>query len=148
MITLIFSDEIVNATELKNRQRYWLDKASSIPVTVTHGSRKLTIVDRNTIRNLYLQKFYSGLTIKYCEELLKHEASSTFPWLEFLDNEEKAEFHNELIEGVIEAMSNDDWSRIGELIDDWKATAETKSSPDVVKALTTETDPNDFVSIE
>lgn len=148
MTALIFSDEIVNASELRNRQKYWLDKASSRPVTITYGSRKLAIIDRESISKLFLQKHYLALTIKYCEEVLTGANSDTFPWLKYLDDEEKGEFHSELINSVSGAIGFDNWDEIEELIDDWKATAETKSNPDVVKALGARLKKGDSITIE
>ena len=50
MVTTVFSDEIINPTELKKNQRHWLDKAQRQPVTVKFGDSGLAIVDRELIR--------------------------------------------------------------------------------------------------
>ncbi len=148
MAALLFSDEIVNASELRSRQKYWLEKATSRPVTVTYGSHKLAIIDRESISKLFLQQHYLGLTIWYCEEALTGADSETFPWLKYLDDEEKEEFHSELIHSVSRAAKFDNWDDIEDLLGDWKATAETKNNPDVIKALSTKLNKGNSTAIE
>lgn len=148
MGALLFSDEIVNASELRSRQKYWLEKATSKPVTVMYGPHKLTIMDRDSIHKLILQQHYLGLTIRYCGEMLAGADSDIFPWLKYLDDEEKEEFHSELVNSVSNAVKSDNWDEIEELIGDWKATAEAKSNPDIMKALNTKVNKGDSTAIE
>lgn len=148
MVTIAFSDDIIKASELRKEQKYWFDRASSKPITVTYGSRKFTIMDRDKIYNLYLRKYYLELVIKYCDEMVKGVDSNTFPWIIYLDDEEKEEFHNELIITVAKAVTTNDWATIEELIEDWKATAETKNNPAVMKALKTQVNKDKLVTIK
>ena len=92
MVTTVFSDEIVNATELRAKQSHWLTMAAKRPVTVTYGARKLTILNREKIRNLFIQAHYLELFVKHCNEVVKGTKSNAFPWIEHLDDEEKRQF--------------------------------------------------------
>jgi hypothetical protein len=147
MTTTLFSDDIVNASEFRTKQKYWFNRASSNPVTITYGSRNFAIMEREKISNLYVRKYYLELVIRHCDEVLKGVDSSIFPWLSYLDDGEKKEFHNELIASVAKAVTADSWSTVDELIEDWKATAETKSNSAVMKALKAKVSKDDYVII-
>src|SRR5450759_1683224 len=87
MVTTVFSDEIINPTELKKNQRHWLDKALIQPVTVKFGDNGLAIVDREVMKNLYAEKHYAELLVKYCQETTAaKDKSEVFPWLNSLDD--------------------------------------------------------------
>jgi hypothetical protein len=148
MVTVAFSDDIVNASELRSRQKYWLEKASSGPVTVMYGARKLAIIDRNEVYNLYRQKHYTELVIKHCEEVLKGSDSRVFPWLCHLDDEEREEFHSDLITGMVRTIVTGDWSDIDELIEDWLATAEAKRDTDFIGELKKKVSREDYIPVE
>lgn len=59
-----------------------------------------------------------------------------FAWLAHLDEEEQAEFYRELLETVLAAGTDGEWSRVSALLDDWKATAEIRADPDLTTTLT------------
>lgn len=61
---------------------------------------------------------------------------SAFAWLAHLEEEEQAEFYRELLETVLAAATDGDWSRVSALFDDWKATAEIRADPDLTATLT------------
>jgi hypothetical protein len=148
MVTVAFSDDIVNASELRNRQKYWLERASSKPVTVTCGTCKLAIIDRDEVSNLYLYKHYMDMTIKYCEEVLNNEKSSIFPWLDYLDNEEKEAFHGDLITGIARASVTGNWTDVDDLIEDWQATTEAKQDREFVKTLKVKVPRKEYLPID
>jgi hypothetical protein len=148
MVTTVFSDEIVNATQLRARQSHWLTMASRRPVTVTYGSTKLTILNREKIRNLYAQIHHLELFIKYCNEIMYGTKSEAFPWAEYLDGEEKDQFRNEYINSIMKATVTEHWDVVEDLLEDWKATAETGSNPDLVKALKTKVPKEEYVTIK
>ena len=148
MATVAFFDDIVNASELRSRQKYWLERAALKPVTVMYGARKLAIMDRDEVYNLYLQKYYMEMTIKHCEGVMKGVENSVFPWLDCLDNEEKEEFSNELITNVARASTTGNWSDIDEFIGDWQATAEAKKDRNFVKALKVKVPRKNYIPVE
>ena len=148
MTTVAFSDDIVNASELRSKQKYWFEKASSKPLTVTYGSRKLAIMDREVVHKLFLQKHYLGLVMKYCEEVLRGVDSSTFPWISYLDKEEREEFHNELITNVVKANTTNNWSDVDELLEDWEATAEANQDKGFIKSLEAKVSKGDYIPIK
>ena len=148
MTTTVFSDEIVNATELRAKQSHWLAMAAKRPVTVTYGTRKLTILSREKIRNLFIQAHYLELFTSYCNEIMKGMRSSKFPWIEYLDSEERKQFHEEFVNSLMVAVVTDAWDEIETLLGDWRATAETESNPDVMKALKTKVPKEEYVTIK
>jgi len=148
MTTTVFSDEIVNATQLREKQSHWLTVASKRPVTVTYGPRKLTILNRETIRNLFIQAHYLELFVTYCNEVMKGTKSTKFPWIEHLDEEEKKQFHEEFIGSTETAVFSEDWDMVETLLEDWKATAETKSDKEVMKALRAKQEPGKYIALK
>jgi hypothetical protein len=148
MVTTLFSDEIVNSTELRNNQRYWLGRASSRPITITYGHHQLAIIDRETISNLYRQKYYLELVVKFCEEVEKKTNSNTFPWVDYLANNEKRQFHEELMTNVVKAIVTDNWIGVETLLNDWKATAETIQDTEAMKILSTTGRKNEYIALK
>ena len=144
MVTTIFSDEIVGASELRNKQKYWLTKALRQPVTVTDGTRRLIIANRDRIRNLFIHSQYLELAVKYFNEVLKQEKSSIFPWLEYLDEEERKQFHKEFISSIV---ASENWEEIEAIVEDWKATAETEHNREIMKALNTRGREGEYVEL-
>lgn len=148
MATIVFSDEIVNPTQLRARQSHWLAMASRRPVTVTYGSSSLTILSREKIRNLYTQIHHLELFMKYYNEKIHGEKSTVFPWVEYLDDEEKAQFHDEYFDNIMAAIVTGHWDEVEILLEDWKATAETESNPELVKALKAKVPKEEYVAIK
>jgi hypothetical protein len=137
MATTFLSDEVISSTQLRTNQKHWFAKASEGAVTIVNGrNRKLfTLIDRERISNLYTQKYYMEMILEYCYEIIKGIKSTIFPWAESLSEEEKAEFHNEILDCVRQATATGDWSSIENLLDDWKATALVESNPKIAGAL-------------
>lgn len=130
MVTTLFSDEIVNATELRSKQKHWLDRAYRQPITVTYGSHKLTIFNREKIRDLFIQRYFLELAVKYCTD------SKNIAWTEYLSEKEKDEFRREFLDTIKVALVTDQWHNVEILLGDWKATAETKQNKEAMENLT------------
>jgi len=148
MIATIFSDFIVNATDLRKNQRDWLEKAYENPITINYGQKQLVIMNRDLIRSMYMRNHYTEFVIKVCEDFLKERKSTIIPWVEYLSDEEKLQFHKELITSAMRLFVTDNSNQLEELIDDWKATAEIKQYPEREKELLNEVKPEQYVSIE
>jgi len=148
MASIAFSDVIVNATDLRQNQKHWLEKAYDNPITVSYGQKRLAIMNREQIGKLYTTKYYSELVLKACEEFMKELKSDTFPWEEYLTEKEKLEFHKELLTRAIKSIMTGDWTHLEHLIGDWKATAETERSPEIVKALQDRGTPEQYVTLK
>lgn len=58
-----------------------------------------------------------------------------FAWLKHLDAEEQAEFFSDLLKAVLTAQQMGHWMPVGELIEEWKATANIRADPLVMEAL-------------
>jgi len=149
MINTVFSDEIINPTELKKNQRHWLTKAQRQPVTVKFGDSGLAIVDRELMKNLYAEKKYAELVVKYCQERTEAKDKSTvFPWLNSLDDEEKKEFHDEFLTTFIKVSQDNNWTEMEYLLEDWKATAEAESNPEFMEAWKNRGNIEDYVTLD
>jgi hypothetical protein len=148
MVTTFLSDIVITPTELRTKQKHWLTRANENVITIANGRKKLVLIDRERVSKLFAQKKYSELVIKYCQEIEKKKKSDTFPWVEYLDDEEKLEFRDELLVNIMIAMTTDEWLSMENLIEDWKATAEVNSKPKIAKALLVKEDPSKYVSIK
>ena len=136
MVTIPFSDEIVNPSELRKNQAHWLRIAASEPITVTYGDFKLTILNREKVANLYKEIYYLELGMKLCLSIRSANAEEPLSWMKHLDAEEKIEFTTELVDGISEATKTNNWNKVDTILSDCKATAETLSNPVVMSALT------------
>lgn len=148
MMSTVFSDYIVNATELRKNQKLWLQKACKAPVTVSYGHRQLAIVSREQISKLYADKFWMELVLKVSQELAKGVNSVTLAWVEYLSDEDKEKLHSELLACAIKSIITGNWVRMEHLLQDWEATAETERHPDIVKAVEDEETAGEYVSVE
>lgn len=145
MASTFLSDLVISPTELRTRQKHWLDRATENVVTIVSGRKQFALVNREHISRLYAEKHYSELVIRYCQELDKKTKSNAFPWTEQLNDEEKLEFHNELLATIMDAISTNNWLPLEHLIEDWKATAQAISNPVLAKSLLAKEDPPKYV---
>lgn len=91
--------------------------------------------------------FYLELVIKACDEFQKEEKSEAFPWVESLSEDDRLHFHKELLTTAMASIITDDWTQLEYLIQDWKATAEVESDPELTKALTEKGSPKEYVRL-
>ena len=148
MTSTVFSDFIVNASDLRNNQKQWLERAYKSPITVSYGRRQLAIVNREQIGRLYAANYYLELVTRACDEFMKKNKSSTFPWVEYLPDNEKVQFHREILSCAIRSTLTGNWTHLENVIQDWKATAEVESSPKLVRALMAREDSTQYVEIK
>jgi hypothetical protein len=148
MVTTVFSDEIINPTELKKNQRHWLDKARNQPVTVKFGDGSLAIVDREVMR--YAEKHYAELLVKYCQEEATSSSgkSVVFPWAESLPDKEKQEFRDEFFATFVKATQDNNWTEVEWLLEDWKATAEAYNNPELMEAWENRGKPENYTVLD
>jgi len=148
MFSTVFSDDIVKATDLRNKQREWLERAYEKPITVSYGKKQLAIMRREQVSRLFAANYYLELVAKACGEFLKEKPSSTFPWVEYLPDNEKLTFHRELMNRALKSVDTGDWAQLEYLIEDWKATAEVERSPELSKRLREKDDPSKYVKVQ
>ena len=144
----VFGDDIISATKFRNSQSYWLGVASKRPVTITSGDNKVIVFNRERVHELYLGRHYLESAIKLCDEIEKGGKSTVYSWLEYLDSKERGQFQVEYINNILISMVTGKWDNIEELLEDWKATAETKNNPDVMKALKAKVRKGEYVTIK
>ena len=127
MVSTIFSDIIVSPTDLRKNQKYLLDGAYDKPITVKHGHKQLAILRREQVNHMIMVQYYADLIVRYCQEIHSGERKSVvFPWMDTLDDEEREEFLNELLVEFRNSIERSNWSRLAQVLDEWKATAEAK----------------------
>lgn len=148
MASTVFSDLIVSATDLRNNQKQWLERAYTEPITVSYGRKQLAIMNREKVGKLYASIYYSELVLKACQEIKEKNKSDTLPWVDYLSDIDKMRFQGELLNTTLKAMVTGNWIHLEHLIEDWQATAEVESNPELVKALLSEEDPSDYVKIK
>lgn len=147
MIETVFSDHVVSASDLRANQKRWLQEALKRPVTVNYNRKQLAIMKRELVRDLLIKVHFADLTLAACRDLEKGSIFETFPWLESLTPKERLEFRDELIECFAGSSKTGRWDDMDDLIADWKATAEAKRSPQLVRALKDEPSPGDYVTL-
>lgn len=146
MVSTIFSDIIVSPTDLRKNQKYLLDGAYDKPITVKHGHKQLAILRREQVNHMIMAHYYADLVIRYCQEIHSGERKSVvFPWIDTLDDEERQEFLNELLVEFRNSSERNNWSHLSQLLDEWKATAEAKRNPDIIKLLQNIDSPREYV---
>ncbi len=146
MVTTILSDEVINSKELRENQKFWFDKAEKSPVSVRSGNKRLVLLNRQVARGMYLLDHYVPMVIRFCQErVLNDNKSTVFPWIEHLNKEERVEFGDELLVSFDSAAREGKWADFEEMLEDWKATAEVNSNPEIVEALLAEEDPSTYV---
>ena len=145
MVSTLFSDEIVNVSKFRGSQSRWLSMAAKRPITITNGDTKLTVLNRELVKNLYLQKYYLELIVQFCDEVDTGKAFKALPWLTYLDGDEKKEFFTDLMSAIMEAITVDRWDGIEEVIEDWKATAETESNEEAMAAINSKVSKDKYI---
>ena len=135
MMNTVFSDNIVNLSELRKRQKHWFDIAYRNPITIPYKQENLTIMNRAEASKLFEQMQYTMLLIEYCNQIKHGEKSYFFSWTESLNDEEKEEFFNELLECVTNCSAKQDWTDFRDLLKDWEATAEAAKNEEMQKVL-------------
>ena len=146
MADILLSDDVINTKELRDNLKFWLDKAEISPVSVRSGNKRLVLLNRQVARGMYLLNHYAPMVIRFCQEMAFSVNKSTiFPWIEHLNEEEIVEFRDELLVKLNSAACEDKWADFEEMLEDWKATAEVNSNPEVAEALLAEEDPSTYV---
>lgn len=148
MVTRVFDDEIVSATKFRTSQSYWLSVASKRPVTVTTGDKKVIVFSRERMRELYIGRDYLELAVRLYDELERNQKNTILYWLEYLDVEDRKLFIKEFINNILISITTSKWDNVEELLEDWKATAETENNPDVMKALKTKIRKDEYITIK
>jgi len=148
MASTVFSDTIVNATDLRKNQKQWLERAYNKPITVNYGRRQLAIMNREQVNKLYMATHYLELVIKVCDEFEKKGESKTFPWAENLSKDDRLQFHKELLTNALRSVVTSNWTQLEYLIEDWKATAEVEGASELAEALMEKGNPEAYVRLK
>jgi hypothetical protein len=147
VIETLFSDHVVNASDLRSNQKRWLEEALKRPVTVNYSRRQLAIMNREQARDLFMRVRFAEVALAVCRDLDKRGIFETFPWLESLSKKERSEFREEILDCFAKSSKTGRWNAMEDLIADWKATAEAKQHPEIVRALRDEGTPAEYVTL-
>lgn len=148
MVSTVFSDTIVKATDLRTNQKHWLEKAYDKPITVSYGSKQLAIMNRDQVSKLYTTTYYLELVLKICDEFEKNKKITTIPWAEYLSHEDQLKLHMDLLTTALRCTITSKWEQLEYVIQDWQATAEVESNPELAKALLEKDDPAEYVKLK
>ncbi len=148
VIETLFSDQVVNASDLRKNQKQWLEEALKRPVTVNYSRKQLAIMNRDQVRDLFIKVQFAELALAACRNVDKGSILEKLPWLEQLNAEDRARFRDELVNTFLKSSKTGKWDELEDLLSDWKATAETERSPEVVKALKEGETAADYVSLD
>jgi hypothetical protein len=150
----VFSDEVVQVTELKRNQRYWLDRARKTGgVTIVQGKlADLVLVPRQAVAENAQVVHYAKMMSQFFLETVKSDRelknSVVFPWFKDLDEEDRQEFYRELVETFAECMATGRWDVFDELLEDWQATAEAGRNQELLEAWHTRGRAEDYIPLE
>ena len=150
----LFGDEVVLATDLKKRQRYWLERARQTGwVTIVQGkAADLVLASRRKVAQAVEAAARGEQTAQFLREVLvlgrKPAESGVLPWLADLDEQEGQKFLRELVEAFARSSTTGSWDEFDELLDDWRATAEAHRVTEIEQAWQSRRKPEEYVPME
>lgn len=154
MIKTVFSDEVVLATDLKKRQRYWFDRARKTGgVTIVQGKvADLVLAPRQKVAATAEAAAHATTAARFLREVIalkRAPAESTiFPWLRDLDDEEQQEFLREFVDLFARCSISGEWQPLEECLEDWQATAEAHRNPELLEAWRTRGRPEEYAPMD
>lgn len=154
MAKTMFSDEVVLATDLKRRQRYWFDRARETGgVTIVQGKvADLVLAPRQKVAEATEAAAHARTAAQFLREVITLERplaeSAIFAWLGDLDDEEQRTFLREFVDLFSRCSTTGDWTSFEELLEDWQATAEAHRNPELMEAWRTRGRPEDYVPMK
>ena len=88
--------------------------------------------------------------VKYCQETENstNARSLVFPWTTSLPDEDKREFREEFFSTFIKASQTNNWIKLEELLEDWKAMAKAYDNPEFMEAVRNGEKLEDYVTLE
>ncbi len=154
MAKTMLSDEVVLATDLKKRQRYWFDRARETGgVTIVQGKvADLVLAPRQRVAEAAEAAAHARTAAQFLREVItlqrKPAESTIFPWLCDLDEEEQQEFLQDFVDAFARCSTTGAWAQFEEMLEDWQATAEAHRHPELMEAWRTRGQPDDYVPME
>jgi len=88
------------------------------------------------------------MIVQVCDEFKDNGKSKTLIWANDLSDENRTQFQKELLTTALRACMTNKWDAVGELLEDWQATAEVENDPELAMLLTEEGNPSEYVSLE
>lgn len=154
MEKMVFSDEVVLATDLKKRLRYWLERARKMGgVTIVQGKvADLVLAPRQRVAEMAEAAAHARTAAQFLREVItlqrRPAESAVFPWLGNLNEEAQQEFLREFVDLFANCASTGEWVRLDELLEDWQATTAAQRNPELIEAWRTRGQPEDYVPME
>ncbi len=154
MVTTLFADNIIPATELKNNQRVWFERAYKTPISITSTKgRNFVLINREQMHNLFLAKEYGENILRYCNELKKETETSefnsqVFPWAKYLSADERMKFADEVVSAYAQIVHTNSWDILEEVISSWKATAEALTNLEFMKVVNTKKSDRGYIEVD
>jgi hypothetical protein len=154
MTTMLFDDDIISSTELKNNQKRWFDRALKSPVSITNrGGRQLVLINRQQIHDLVAARDYAEEIFEYCHEIQNesetgHFESNAFPWAVSLASQDRIALRDELVSLFNRAVHSNSWNLLDEALDAWKATAEALADKEFMAVVNSTPEKREYTAIE
>jgi len=146
---IAFSDDVINSSQLKRHWKHWISQVYQHPITIVTKDEPLILIKRKDISELTRKMYYTYLVVSFCQRYIKERSGkgSALAWTEYLGTADMREFFKELLKAYEESYNKDDWSIIQDTLEDWKATAEVESNPELSKLLKAKLEPSSYVEV-
>ena len=135
----IFSDELVNATELNRRSGRVLDMARLRPVTVARNDEFFTLIRRDEISHIVSDAAHTKQFVELITSALLPnpclEATHPFGWLRAFDRDELQQFVTEVLAAYRKAeLCAEGWEEFEAIVHEWHESAIAILSEDLADA--------------
>lgn len=138
---VIYSDDLISATELNRRPGEVLDRAWDHPVTITRNERAFALLRRDemaAIAKAATQTTAVVEIINIASRLrLKEEISPehSYAWLKVFDAEELDELREEVLSAFRQGVDAGKWDILEAVIHEWHESALAIGSPELAAAF-------------
>ena len=145
---LAFSDDVINSTQLIRNWGHWAARAHNCPVTILYKDEPITLISRRYISELSRRLHYTNLVFSIYQFVEGRTGGcEALPWMNYLNEDSRREFFEDVLSAYTESDAKSNWSIIQDTLDDWRATAEVMSNPELSKRLLEKGDPSKYVGI-
>lgn len=145
---LVFSDDVINSTQLIRNWGHWAARALNHPVTILYKDDPITLISRRYISELNQRLHYTYLMFSVYQFIESRVNNcDVLPWVNYLNDDLRKEFFEDILNAYTESDAKGNWSVFQDTIDDWKATAEVASNPKLSKKLLEKDYPSKYVEV-
>lgn len=143
---VIYSDDLISATELNRRSGEVLDRAWDHPVTIARNERAFALLRRESVAELVKAATQTRVVVEVINVAFRlrlgENISSEHPygWLKAFDTEELGELISEILSAFHYGVDAGNWDILEAVIHEWHESALAISSPELAAAFSDEID--------